>query len=511
MPQLLPSLTPKGAKKSDPHGRRKNAARKHHKKRKKHHKKRHHVKHHVPPPSVPPRPNPNPGGGSLPPAPDLDHRNAERLLWRAGFGPRPGDLDAVVATGLDATVKSLVYPSGSATLNGPQPTDDDGNALAPADAWGHDHLWWLDRMVRSDQQLVERMTLIWHDWFATSNDKVSDQQLMLNQNATFRANALGSFKDLLTAVTTDPAMLIWLDGIENTRWDPNENYGREVMELFTLGADRGAYTEQDVRELARALTGWRADWTDGVGYGNFRFDPDWHDATSKTIFGQTGNFDWQDAVRLCLANPFHASFFVTKLWGYFVPTPPDSATQAALQKLYLDSGYGIAPVVGAILRHPDFYADRALVKPPVVYNAGLLRLLRRGVDTTAWAWLGSQAGQQLFYPPNVSGWDYSMWLDTSTWKARSDIVTYAVRDAAIDPWSNSTHYSTTESPTDAVAAALAFLSGPTLTDETRKALGDFSGSCLPSPMADWEQSPYRAMRQNALRHLVLTSSDWQAN
>src|SRR5205085_9487704 len=126
------------------------------------------------------------------------------------------------------------------------------------DAWGHDHLWWLDRMVRSDQQLVERMTLIWHDWFATSNDKVGDQKLMLDQNALLRANALGSFKDMLTALTHDPAMLLWLDGIENTRRNPNENYAREVMELFTLGADRGAYTEQDIRELARPFTGWRA-------------------------------------------------------------------------------------------------------------------------------------------------------------------------------------------------------------------------------------------------------------
>ena len=261
MPALLPARASKDAKKKPaPHKRR--PAAHHHKK---HKKKRHRHHHHTPPPSVPPRPDPHPAGGSLPPPPDLDHRKAERLLWRAGFGPRPGDVDAVVARGLDATVHSLVYPGGTVTLNGPDPTDDDGNALAPADAWGHDHCWWLDRMVRSDQQLVERMTLIWHDWFATSNDKVSDQQLMLDQNATLRANALGSFHDLLRAVTVDAAMLVWLDGIDNTRWDPNENYAREVMELFTLGADRGAYSEQDVREQARAFTGWRATWTDGVG------------------------------------------------------------------------------------------------------------------------------------------------------------------------------------------------------------------------------------------------------
>ena len=123
---------------------------------------------------------------------------------------------------------------------------------------GHDHLWWLDRMVRSNQPLIERMTLLWHDWFATSVADVDSQALMLQQNGLFRSGALGSFHDMLRAVTIDPAMLIWLDGIANRRRRVNENYSRELMELFTLGPDRGAYTETDVREMARALTGWRA-------------------------------------------------------------------------------------------------------------------------------------------------------------------------------------------------------------------------------------------------------------
>jgi hypothetical protein len=465
------------------------------------------------PPAQPPKPDPNPpGGGSLPPPPDVSHRNAERLLWRAGFGPKPGDVDHVVSVGIDAAVTELVHPSGPAKLNGPEPTDEDGNALAPADTWGHDHLWWLDRMVRSDQPLVERMTLIWHDWFATSKDKVSDQQLMLDQNETIRRNALGSFHDLLAALTQDPAMLVWLDGVENTAADPNENYGREVMELFTLGADRGAYTEQDVRELARALTGFRVDWMDGVGYTNFRYDSRRHDATSKTVFGKSGNFDWQDAIRLCLENPYHASFFVTKLWSYFVPTPPDSATQANLQDLYTSSGYGIAPVVEAILKHPDLYSDRALVKPPVVYNAGLLRTLGRPIDTSAWTWLGGLSGQVVFEPPNVSGWDDSSWLDTSTWRGRSYMVTTALYHSYIDPWDDAKPpYDPSEDAATAVAAALDFLGDPSLSDEMRQGLLAFADSCLPSPMASWQESPYRAMRQNALRHLILTCSDWQTS
>ena len=194
-------------------------------------------------------------------------------------------------------------------------------------------------------------------------------------------------------------MLIWLNGVDNNKWNPNENYAREMQELFSLGADRGAYTEDDVREMARTLTGWRCDWVDGVGNTNFRFDPDYHDDDDKTVYGQTGNFDYTDAVRLCVSHPLHPSFFVTKLWSYFVPTPPDAQTQATLESLYTGSGYGIGPVVEAILQHPDFYEGPELVTPPAVYNAGLMRANGRYVDTTDWAWLSAGAGQQLFYPP----------------------------------------------------------------------------------------------------------------
>jgi hypothetical protein len=471
-----------------------------------------------PPPAQPPHPPVDPNGGGAPPVfgSDLGHAQLKRLLWRAGFGPRPGDVDALSGRALADVVQSLTRPQGDATLNGPAPHDDDGNPLAPQDSWGHDHLWWLDRMVRSDQQLVERMTLIWHDWFATSNDGVGSQSMMLAQNELFRRNALGSFKDMLLQVTVDQAMLTWLNGIDNRKGAPNENYARELMELFTLGAGRGAYSEQDVRQLALALTGWQADWVDGTGLTNFRFNDRRHDHTTKTVFGKSGDFGWQDAVQLVLENPYHASFFVTKLWSYFIPTPPSSDTQASLQKLYLDSGYGIRPVVEAILMHPDFYEGAAMVKPPVVYNAGILRAMGRGVDREAWSWLGSMAGQQLFYPPNVSGWDDSAWLDTSRWRARFDIAVYAtslpgVWSGTVDPWHSPTPYDKTEDADAAVAKALAFFNNPTLTDATRQYLVQFAGSCLPAAMKSWEISPNKAMRQNALRQLVATSPDYQTS
>jgi hypothetical protein len=470
----------------------------------------------VPPPARPGNPNPNPSGDGGPPIYGHDLGNAElkRLLFRAGFGPRQGDVDALAGKPLADVVYSLTRPQGSANLVGPEPTDSDGNPLAPYDVWGQDHLWWLDRMVRSDQQLVERMTLIWHDWFATSNEGVGSARLMLDQNDLFRQNALGSFKDLLTGVTKDPAMLIWLNGIDNRKRAVNENYAREVMELFTLGADRGAYTEDDVRQLALALTGWRADWVDGTGWTNFRYDDTRHDHSTKTVFGKSGDFDWQGAVQLVLDNPFHASFFVTKLWSYFVPTPPDSATQAALQKLYVDSGYGIRPVVEAILMHPDLHTGAAMVKPPVVYAAGILRSQGRTVATSGWTWLCANAGQQLFYPPNVSGWDDSAWLDTSTWKGRFDIAVYGTSvngdwGGTVNPWKDP--YSKTEDPETAVARAVDFMGNPVLSDDSHVALLDFSRTCLPATMANWEQAPYRAMRQNALRQLIATAPDYQTS
>src|SRR5919201_1576037 len=144
---------------------------------------------------------------------------AERLLWRAGFGPRRGEAEALAKLGLDGAVHALTNP-GDERFVGPSPHDEKGRPLAPFDAWGHDHLWWLDRMVRTSRPLVERMTLVWHDWFATSNSGVGSQRLMIGQNELFREHVLGSFHDPLERVTHDPAMLLWLNGSDNSRWSP---------------------------------------------------------------------------------------------------------------------------------------------------------------------------------------------------------------------------------------------------------------------------------------------------
>jgi uncharacterized protein (DUF1800 family) len=340
---------------------------------------------------------------------------AERLLWRAGFGPRRGEAARLAQKGVRGAVLSLTRPP-AARLVGPEPRDQRGLPLAPFDASGHDHMWWLDRMVRSNQQLVERMTLVWHDWFATQRVGGGSQRRIIDQNELFRRRALGSFAGLLEDVTKDPAMLLWLNGNRNTVRSPNENYARELMELFTLGVNRG-YGESDIREQARALTGWRNRRAPGVGAYDFRYEPRLHDGGTKTVFGKSGNFGWQDACRLCIEHANHPSFFVRKLWSYFIPSAPPAATQRALEAAYRQR-HEVGPVVEAILMHPALYNGPRMVKPPVVYAAGLLRATGRGLSGANWAQLGVLSGQRLFYPPNVAGWDDTRWLDTSTMRGR---------------------------------------------------------------------------------------------
>jgi uncharacterized protein (DUF1800 family) len=434
----------------------------------------------------------------------FDVPQAERLLWRAGFGPRKGEAEALAKLGLDGAVHSLLNP-GYEKLVGPKPHDSKGRPLAPADAWGHDHCWWLDRMVRTSRPLVERMALVWHDWFATSNAGVGSQKLMLQQNELFRKHGLGPFDHLLVSVTANPAMLIWLNGTDNTKDAPNENYAREMMELFTLGADRGAYTERDVREQARSLTGWTNRWSSRRGDYDFHFDPKRHDPGTKVVFHRPGRYEWRDACRLCLANPKHASFFVQKLWGYFVPAPPDHATQRALEAAYRP-GHEVRPVLEIILRHPVLYDGPRMTKPPVVHIAGLLRRIGAGVTTDAWAWIGSLSGQQLFYPPNVAGWDDTRWLDTATFRGRWIAVAQLLQGRTLDPGK-------AKKPLDAstvLARALGFWNHPPLSERTRAMLLHFAQSALHDARGDrWKQVQYPVLVENALRHLIAVSPDLQ--
>jgi uncharacterized protein (DUF1800 family) len=432
-------------------------------------------------------------------------RQAARLLWRAGFGPKPGEARRLARKGLNRAVASLLDPP-RARLVGPAPVDGDGLPIAPYDLWGHDALWWLDKMVRSNQPLVERMALNWHDWFATGD--VGSQRHSIAQARLFRRRALSPFDDLLRDVTRDRAMLVWLSGIYNNRWSPNENYARELMELFTLGASDESgypYSEDDVREQARALTGWRADWVDDVGLTNFRYDPGYHDGGVKTIFGKHGRFDWGDSCRLCLEHKAHAGYFVDKLWSYFVAVPAPRTTRSKLISLYKRKRYAVRPLLAAILKHPLFYEGPAMVKPPVVYIAGMLRARGRGVDTDGWTWVSDLAGQRPFAPPNVAGWDEERWLDTSSYRGRWIAASYLTREDELDGDS----YDARETPAQAVDKALRYWGGPAIAEGTRAALVGF-GRAVEDVIADeWQESSYRALRQNALRQMLATSPDMQ--
>jgi uncharacterized protein (DUF1800 family) len=432
---------------------------------------------------------------------------AERLLWRAGFGPRRGEARRVASLGLDGAVRWLTHP-GAERFTGRPPVDEKGRRLAPADAYGHDHLWWLDRMVRTNRPLVERMTLVWHDWFATSNAGVGSQKLMLAQNRMLRKFALGNFRYLLHAVTADPAMLIWLSGVDNRKESPNENYARELMELFTLGEGNG-YSERDVREQARALTGFRNEWREGRGHVNFRFDRERHDDGMKTVFGKRGRYDWRDSCDLCLRHPRHARFFVEKLWSYFIPTPPNAATRAGLEAVYR-RGYEVRPVLQAILKHPALYNGPRMVKPPIVLNAGLLRALGRRIDTRAWVWLGEGAGQRLFYPPSVAGWDDERWLDTATFRARWAMANEALSSVTVERPKRGPAPKVPHQPSALVEAAYRTLAKPSVRPQSRAAITKFVKRALSDADADWEKDAYPLLVMNAARQLIAVSPDYQA-
>ena len=429
--------------------------------------------------------------------------HVRRLFWRAGFGATPEEATRFAEAGMDATLRFVLRGDGGPELAGPEPSAD-GDPLDPVNEWGHAHLWWLDRMVRSRRPLVEKMTLFWHDHFAVSDE---DTPLMLRQNRLFRKHALGNFRSLVKNVTRDHAMQLFLSLAGSTKWAPNENYARELMELFTLGS---GYTERDVREAARALTGFEGIWNDD-GFQGIRYRRDWHDTGRKRILGKRGNFDWRDVCDIVCDNKRHAPFMVEKLWAFFVSEPLDSATKKSLVKTYTRGKLRIEPVVGAILAHPALYArlDRPdMVKSPVVFLAGALRSLGVGVQRQSWIWLSDQMGQQLFRPPSVAGWDWGpAWLSTNTIKARFQVITYLMTDKG------PLHLPDKSTPigkpaADAIESARAATGRPWTSPETDAALEKLATTMV-ADLKSWERQHRADARERALRHLLMSGPDAQ--
>jgi uncharacterized protein (DUF1800 family) len=444
----------------------------------------------------------------------------QRLLWRAGYAGSQAQITHYANKGLDGAIFELLTPYKRTVLVGPAPRDG-GSKLDPLNHWGHDCLWWLDRMVRSRNQLQERMTLNLHDLFATSNDGVGNTRHMLRQNRLLRSHALGNFADLLEKITVDPAMLLWLNGAESDKWEPNENYGREVMELFCLGNDpalesltfglwtnAAIYTQTDIHEAARALTGWRYDWNKAAN-GTLAqrenptyYDASYHDNGTKTIYGHTGKFDWRDVCRLVVNHPNHAAYLAYSLWSYFVPTPPPESAMHQMVGNYRASGHELKPLLRVILRHPHFYANLDapdLVKPPIVFVAAGLRQTRRFVTSNSWSWILEGMGQVPFYPPNVSGWKQGPgFLNTNTARAYWTAADYLLYQTIKDPG--------TQTPKQSVGTALAALAHPWVSSDGRAKLETYASDFATrnGPALD---SHERTERQMVLRGLLMAGPD----
>lgn len=292
--------------------------------------------------------------------------------------------------------------------------------------------WWLERMLLSKRPLEEKLTFFWHGHLTTSNASAYMSSSLIRQNQLFRRHAAGNVGELILAVSKDPAMLRYLNNNANVKGRPNENYARELMELFTLG--EGNYTEDDIREAARALTGWTF-----TGDGAFWFRPDKHDSGEKTFLGQTGNFDGTDIVEIIITQPRHARFLCTELFKFFVHDSPTPEQINAMIWSYRIGGNRVRPVLAKLFQSKAFYSDKAIatrVKSPVEYllsiwkSAGLARVPQRSRLQTDLA----EMGQVPFYPPTVEGWEGgAAWITSSTLLARYNVAGRLLLGAEVDP------------------------------------------------------------------------------
>ncbi len=350
-----------------------------------------------------------------------DLRKAGHLFRRAAFGATATELQDAVAAGHEKTLDRIINgnpesadftaTSDFMASERSMPAGTETNRLAA---------WWLDRMLKTAHPLREKLSLFWHNHFATSNSKVLNARYMLGQYRPIHQHSLGSFRELLIAMGTDPAMLIWLDTTQSVKGKPNENYARELMELFSLGV--GHYTETDIREAAKAFTGYEIK--DGKGILN----ESQHDTSKKRVFGQSGNFQGQDIARLCLAQSACPRFLVRKLFAFFISEAemPSEELLEPLSQFYREVEFDTGKLVSRMLRSNLFFSPnvyRARIKSPVEFAAGIVRGLDGRVGALPLAESLAELGQVLFAPPSVKGWDGGpAWLNAQTLLFRNNLA-----------------------------------------------------------------------------------------
>lgn len=355
----------------------------------------------------------------------------KHLLWRAGFGVSINQIDGLKNKNIKTLMNELFKEESFSeiTYDTPDPVSvaDYMNSTAPAEKKkemqrinreqnNELNLNFLNSIVNSKEQMREKMAFFWHGHFASRVQNPRFNKQLLN---TIRKNALGNFKDLLFEVSQSPAMLNFLNNQQNKKDHPNENFAREVMELFTMG--RGNYTEKDVREGARAFTGWSYDKE-----GNFKERKNLHDEGSKTFLGKTGNFDGNDVLNIILEQKTTAQFITTKIYKFFVNEKPDQEIVNQLSANFYHSGYDIKKLMTEIFSSTWFYDQKNIgnrIKSPIELMAGIMRILPMHIQNPENLIVYQKLlGQMLLYPPNVAGWpNGKSWIDSSTLMLRLQV------------------------------------------------------------------------------------------
>ncbi|ULA62235.1 MAG: hypothetical protein LZF86_10095 [Nitrospira sp.] len=376
----------------------------------------------------------------------MGFQDARHLLSRAGFGGSPADIRLLAGLDREAAIDRLLAGVGIAARTSPPahvltalpPAEGmKGLSVEQKQAFKQERRedavelkgWWYQELLTTPSPLTERMTLFWHNHFTSSFHKVKWPALLYHQNVLLRRHALGSFRDLLFQIAKDPAMVLYLDTQTNRKDHPNENFARELFELFTLG--EGHYTEIDIKEAARAFTGWHVALHRS---GGFAFNRRQHDSEVKHVLGKTGAFGGEDILAIALDQPACARYLTAKLWREFVSDEPDARAIEWLAAEFRNNGYRIAPLLRGLLTMPQFWAPEtrgALVKSPVELLVGTIRLLNLPMaDTAVLTKYGKRLGQDLFDPPNVKGWPGgTRWITSATLLNRWQLLQRSLRGA----------------------------------------------------------------------------------